>query len=282
MPKHGNLNTQYVHPPIAVRDADWTAYEDPEGVVGRGATELAAVIDYFEQRLEDEATQAAKAISDSARARESYVQWLEAIGLELGGVPSGEGWAALPRIAKELVEEWSHYRKEADRWCAANSDATVYAGTLENAVKEAIAYIEPRVKGTEGHGEMVTLPILRGALQPRNEIGGALAEAGTNRPRDSANEGKSDTCANEKALANYSGFPSSSNSTNPAPATRSAPLAACAKAADRAHEQMAYFRSVFSEAPAQRTEQRRVHSCDDPECVVCGTPGCQRNEESGS
>lgn len=41
--------TEYVYPPIPVRHWDWSAYRDPEGLVGHGATEEEAIQDLLEK-----------------------------------------------------------------------------------------------------------------------------------------------------------------------------------------------------------------------------------------
>lgn len=41
----------------------WACYTDPEGIIGRGKAREDAIIDYFEQELEDRATSEAKAKS---------------------------------------------------------------------------------------------------------------------------------------------------------------------------------------------------------------------------
>lgn len=43
------VKIEHVYPPIPERHSDWAAYRDPEGRVGRGATEAAAVADLLEQ-----------------------------------------------------------------------------------------------------------------------------------------------------------------------------------------------------------------------------------------
>lgn len=49
--------TEYIHPPIPLRQYDWAAYEDgPEchQTVGYGETELDAIIDLLAQQLIEE------------------------------------------------------------------------------------------------------------------------------------------------------------------------------------------------------------------------------------
>lgn len=43
------ITTSYIHPPIPLRQFDWCAYRDPEGLCGYGRTELDAVADLLEQ-----------------------------------------------------------------------------------------------------------------------------------------------------------------------------------------------------------------------------------------
>lgn len=43
------ITTEYVHPPIPLRQFDWAAYRDPEGLTGQGATEAEAIADLLEQ-----------------------------------------------------------------------------------------------------------------------------------------------------------------------------------------------------------------------------------------
>jgi hypothetical protein len=48
--------TQHEFPPIPSRSHDWSAYRDgtePDGLVGWGPTEKAAVLDLFEREEED-------------------------------------------------------------------------------------------------------------------------------------------------------------------------------------------------------------------------------------
>lgn len=43
------IHTSFDYPPIPVRSMDWSAYVDPEGPIGRGPTEEAAIADLKEQ-----------------------------------------------------------------------------------------------------------------------------------------------------------------------------------------------------------------------------------------
>lgn len=47
--------TSFDYPPIPCRDADWSAYIDPEGRVGHGATEAEAIADLMEKTVEGDA-----------------------------------------------------------------------------------------------------------------------------------------------------------------------------------------------------------------------------------
>lgn len=68
--KYGTLETTFEYPPIPDRSMDWSAHEDPEGYIGRGPTEIAAVIDYFEhgcEELRGELDAADRRISEGAK-----------------------------------------------------------------------------------------------------------------------------------------------------------------------------------------------------------------------
>ena len=41
------ITTEFILPPIPIRDFDWAAYRDPEGHIGRGATEAEAITDFL-------------------------------------------------------------------------------------------------------------------------------------------------------------------------------------------------------------------------------------------
>jgi hypothetical protein len=47
------IETSFDYPPIPARDHDWSAFIDPEGPIGHGPTEIAAIADLLYQ-LEDE------------------------------------------------------------------------------------------------------------------------------------------------------------------------------------------------------------------------------------
>ena len=55
--------TQYVYPPIPIRSHDWCAYRDPEGHLGWGETEEAAIADL-------------KLIEDDGSAPDQEAAWL--------------------------------------------------------------------------------------------------------------------------------------------------------------------------------------------------------------
>lgn len=48
------IQTHHIHPPIPLRQFDWTAYRDPERRAGYGATEAEAIADLLQQEWEDE------------------------------------------------------------------------------------------------------------------------------------------------------------------------------------------------------------------------------------
>jgi len=64
------IRTSYDYPPIPARDADWSAWRDPEGITGRGATEEAAIADFLDQ----EAEQMAEKTDDEFAYRDALVK----------------------------------------------------------------------------------------------------------------------------------------------------------------------------------------------------------------
>jgi len=50
-----DISYEYIFPPIPIRDFDWAAYRDPEGLCGYGRTKEEALADLLEQERDNEA-----------------------------------------------------------------------------------------------------------------------------------------------------------------------------------------------------------------------------------
>jgi hypothetical protein len=121
MPKYGRLETTYVYPPIPERGMDWSAHEDPEGYIGRGPTELAAVIDYFEHEAEELRGELDKVEADAKRS-----------------ISEGTNSAMADRLSR-VERERDRYRDAAVRATEEGSRFLSYAEGLVGLLREGLA-----------------------------------------------------------------------------------------------------------------------------------------------